>query len=93
MAGRSVVLPWFSLSDYKLLKRLIKNDPDIPHTYNEWLDRATEQKAKLVARGEKPQVVVVSPEEFARYCQAAGQQCNTTMLSAFAVAKSSGRTY
>jgi len=46
-----------------------------------------------MARGDRPQIMIVNAREFVRYCRACGQACNYTMLGAYAVAKEAGGNY
>ena len=83
---RREIAVWIKREDYDAFKSLCANDPDLPDTFDEWLQRATEHAAKTEARGDTIDKVIVDPQEFAKWCLAAGVDRNNVTLSGFAVA-------
>ena len=87
----STVQPWIvSAADYKALKRLMPDDPDLPDTYDEWFNLASEQAAKAAKGGRTMEKITVNPDEFAVYCDRAGLDRNYWTLGAYAVAVAEG---
>jgi hypothetical protein len=87
----SKVVPWFLPQNYDAIKRALKNDPNLPVTYDEWFNLQTKQVAEIEARGTFVEKVNINPDEFARYCASCGQKQNDVMLRAFAIVKKAGR--
>jgi hypothetical protein len=77
---------WIQREDYDAFKRLSLNDPDLPHTYDEWLKVATEQIAKSEAGGLVVDRIVVDPQQFAAFCKAGGIETNYTTLRGYVIA-------
>lgn len=74
--------------DYDTFRALIPNDPEfLPDTYDAWLKRTSDEKAKCLARGDVLDEVIINPEEFAAYCRSAGLKPGRFSLDAFAVVK------
>ena len=84
MLGRKVVI-WFRREDYDAIRRLIPNEPNLPNTFDEWLEAATRQVQKLKAPHAVIRRAIVDPREFAAYCNASGVDHSWTILRAFAV--------
>jgi len=76
---------WIERNDYDSIKALSPEEPDWPDTYDEWLQRATEQIAKTESRGVVVDKMVINPQEFAAYCKASGIEPNNVTLGAFAI--------
>ena len=83
-----VVKPWFSPSNYDVIRRAGVDNFGLPHAYNEWLRRATSDIADIEAEGKAVIRVVVVPEQFTRFCQARGEPINSATLVAFVGEKS-----
>jgi hypothetical protein len=81
------IFAWFSREDYDAIKGLSPNDPDLPDTFDEWLELATQQVANLEANGVAVKKVVINSQEFSAYCRACGVDPNGALRGAFAVVK------
>ena len=81
------IMPWYARKDYQVLKEIIPNDPDIPDTYEEWLNRAANQLTEPEAHGVVCEKVVIDAQEFATWCRDSGLDANSTTIGAFAVKK------
>jgi hypothetical protein len=82
---RREIAVWIRREDYDAFKTLCPNDPDLPDTFDEWLQRATENVTKSAVRGDTVNKVIVDPREFAKWCAAAGVDRNNVTLGGFAV--------
>jgi hypothetical protein len=82
------IAAWFRPDDYDAIKRLSPNDPDLPDTFDEWLQAATKQIADLELNGIAVQKVVVNSKELSAWCRGSGVNPDSVGHSAFAVAKS-----
>jgi hypothetical protein len=87
MAKRTIIKPWFSPSNFDVIRRAAINNLGLPDTYEAWLDLATKEIADLKARGVVVNKVVVTPDQFAPYCKACGQEQNAAILTAFVAEK------
>lgn len=80
--------PWIEPNDFEAFRQSAVDHLNLPNTYDEWLQLAAQEEAKLGAGGITLKKVVVHPDEFATYCLASGLQQNAVAFGAFAVAKS-----
>lgn len=79
---------WLNRENYPTFKRLMPGDPYLCDTFDEWLETATEQIAKLKSNGITVEKIIPEPQKFAAYCKATGQKPNGIMLMGFCVAES-----
>jgi hypothetical protein len=88
MSKEPIIKPWFSPSNYDVVRLAAVDNLGLPVTYKEWLDLATKEIADLEARGVVVIKVVVVPDQFRRYCMANGEQIDAAALAAFVAEKS-----
>ncbi len=62
----------FTRDDYDAIKRLASDDPDLPDTYDEWLDLQTVEITKLESQGIAFKKVIIDSDGLAAHCQASG---------------------
>jgi hypothetical protein len=84
VAKRNRPVIWFERKDYDAIKRLMPDEPYLCDTFEQWLEKANKEIKKLEALGFVVRKAVIQHEQFAAYCAQTGQDCNATMLGAFA---------
>ena len=88
MSKAPIIKPWFSPSNYDVVRQAAVDNLGLPDTYDEWLDQATKEIANLEARGAVVSKVVVAAVQFSRYCKTQGKQIDAAALAAFITEKS-----
>ena len=78
---------WLQREDYDAFKQLAPHDPNLPDTFDDWLQQAEKDAAKLESDGRSMNKVIVNPKEFAEYCRASGIEANYVTLIQFAAFK------
>jgi hypothetical protein len=81
------IKPWIEPNDFEAFRQSAVDHLDLPDTYDEWLELATQEETKFGAVGIALDKVIVHPNEFASYCLAGGLEKNAVTFGAFAVAK------
>jgi hypothetical protein len=81
------VSPRIAREDYDAFKILLRGDPDLPDTFEQWQTLSLKTDVKRVNGGHVIQAVPIAPAEFAEYCRACGREPSGSMLLAFAVVK------
>lgn len=81
------VSPRLTREDYDSFKILLRDDPDFPHTFDDWQTATLKADVKRVNTGHSIQHVPISPREFDEYCRSCGREPTAAMLIAFAVTK------
>jgi hypothetical protein len=76
-------IPWFTEATYHAAKTFMLPHPDMPDTYEEWLDLKRKQIADLGAKGDTVEKIEINPYEFARYCERKACKYDTVALRNF----------
>lgn len=79
--------PWLNKDDYDAFKKLAPDDPDLPPTFDEWLENALDKLSAFVKSGVPIERIDISPIEFKNYCDAASINPDGVARAAFAVSK------
>lgn len=81
--------------EYDAFAALLKDDPEFPASYDEWMASALSEDERRVTQGRPVVHVVVHARQFADWCRRAAQRPNVDMLRAFAISErysSTGRS-
>ena len=82
----AVYYPKIRPTDYDAFRSVLH--PDLPNTYNEWLDLAREQMRQIIlTRAGNPIEVEINPHEFAVYCHSGRHARTLDSLKRFATEK------
>jgi hypothetical protein len=60
---------WFLPEDYSSIRELARGKSDLADTFDEWLQGARDEVARLEREGLAVEKVVVRPDEFAAWCK------------------------
>jgi hypothetical protein len=82
------IFPWLIAVDYDAIRQLSPDDPDLPPTFNEWLELANEQLSVFRKSGIPVQKVEIISHELKAYCDKCGIHPDAVGRSGFAVHKS-----
>lgn len=82
--------PWLSLHEYHEFKKLAPDDPALPDTYEEWLEKANEMIQVFIMCGVPVERTPIYAEEFFHYCEACGLNPDGVARASFAVFKARG---
>jgi hypothetical protein len=89
MARTPIPQPWFHNSDdYKAIRSLVTNEPQLFDTFEEWLEAANERFEKFCAKDVEVKRVFVDPQEFTAWCRATNVSYNSASFLAFVIAVS-----
>ncbi len=68
------LVTWFIEDDYDAIKRLAPEaeDPDLPDTFDEWLEFQTDVITKLESQGIAFKKIIIDSEGLAAFCYASG---------------------
>jgi len=80
---------WISPEHYEAFKRLMPDEPDLPDTYDEWLNIAEKEVAEIRGIGHTVKKINLDPDEFTEFCQASSVDRNAKTFHAFTVFKAS----
>ena len=83
--------PFIEPQNYDAFRSVL--NPHLPDTQDEWLELLAEQSFPRVLAGDIVKQVTVKPDEFVRYCRAAGARHDLQGLREFAAAKHAGNNY
>ena len=86
--ARAAIAYWLSRADYDAAKKLI---PDLPDTFDEWLQEALRNVATTKATGREVLRVAVEPHRFEAWCKTCRLEPNETTLNGYAVAEAGKR--
>lgn len=79
---------WFdSERDYDAIRSAIKGEPELPDSYEDWLEAAQQRFAELTATGVSCKRVVVRPEEFAAWCRESEFEQSIGSLGAYTITR------
>lgn len=83
----SSVSPRLAREDYDAFKILLRDDPEFPHTFDDWQTSTLRADVKRVNSGHSVHAVPIAPKEFEQYCHSCGREPTAAMLIAYAVIK------
>jgi hypothetical protein len=78
---------WFTREDYPAVKRLSPHDPELPDSFDKWLNQEMKRAAKVEACGIPVRRVIVYSWEIAVYCRRCGCDADDAIRGAIAVVK------
>ena len=81
--------PFIEAHYYDAFRRLL--DPQLPDTYNEWLNLSLEKGKDSAFSDYKVRNIKVEPNEFVRYCRARKYEHTLDSLRKFAASIAGGR--
>lgn len=84
---KPAVIAWLERKDYAAFKAQAPADPDLPETYEEWLERAEDQSLAFAKSGIGVERVTIKPEELTAYCDECRINPDGAARSALAVQK------
>jgi hypothetical protein len=83
---------WFDCaSDYDTVRAVIRDEPELPVLYDDWLEATQKRIAELLASETCCQKVVIKAEHFAAWCRGSGVEQNLATLGAYTIAIASKR--
>jgi len=82
-------IPFISREHYPAFRRLSREHPDFPASYDEWLHRRLEYRASEQGRGHSVEDIEIEPSEFGAWCQ--GRLVTRLALLNFAAHKAGQR--
>jgi len=77
------VAPWIRQEDYLAMKAVCPDD-NLPASFDQWQELATNEVAELEAKGITVVKVIIDPQELCRWCTAKGIHPNLAGRAAFA---------
>lgn len=76
---------WYKEEDWDTLLSMFTDAEMLPKTYQDWLVRAEEMKAKVQAAGDAVIKVYIDPETFPAWCEKKGLEMNAEARSTLAI--------